>query len=73
MCFAQIVSVRVLLQIEAVQPWVDADTGKAYQDYGAGGPTLYMDITREQAVKFIKSKSTANGALKSQDESDSEL
>lgn len=50
-------------QIEAVQPWVDEETGKPYQDYGEGGPNLYMDITKECASHFIESRqSTSHGA-----------
>jgi hypothetical protein len=48
------------VQIEAVQPWVDEDSGKPYQDYGAGGPNLYMDITKECASHFIESRLSIN-------------
>jgi hypothetical protein len=44
------------VQVEAVQAWVDEDTGKPYQDYGAGGPNMYMDITKEYASHFIESR-----------------
>lgn len=44
------------LQIEPVQPWVDAATGTAYKDYGDEGPYLYMKITKECACGFIESR-----------------
>jgi glycoprotein endo-alpha-1,2-mannosidase len=39
-------------QIEPVQPWTDAATGTAYQDYGEGGPHLYMELTKKFASEF---------------------
>jgi glycoprotein endo-alpha-1,2-mannosidase len=41
-------------QIEACQNWTDPDTGAVYQDYGAGGPWLYLNITRQEASRFIR-------------------
>jgi hypothetical protein len=41
-------------QIEPVQPWTDPDTGQAYQDYGEGGPLLYLNITQQVASSFIQ-------------------
>jgi glycoprotein endo-alpha-1,2-mannosidase len=41
-------------QIEACQNWTDPDTGAAYQDYGKGGPWLYLNITQQEASSFIQ-------------------
>jgi len=46
-------------QIEPAQPWTDARSDTAYQDYGGpaeGGPNLYLDITRECAGQFIEAR-----------------
>lgn len=36
-----------------MQPWVDADTGHRYLDYGDQGPQTYMAITGECASRFM--------------------
>lgn len=41
--------------------------GREYLDYGEGGPTLYLDITREYAVPFRASHAAAGGAADSDD------
>lgn len=41
-------------QIEPCQNWTDPDTGKAYKDYGAAGPWLYLNITQQEASGFIQ-------------------
>lgn len=56
------------VQIEAVQPWVDEETGTPYQDYGAGGPNLYLDITKEYASRFIETRQATSQATDYQDQ-----
>jgi hypothetical protein len=55
------------VQIEAVQPWVDEETGKPYQDYGEGGPNLYLGITKEYASRFIESRQSTSQTTDYQD------
>lgn len=44
----------LLPQVEPSQPWRDPSTGEAYKDYGQGGPWLYLNITQQQASRFIQ-------------------
>jgi hypothetical protein len=44
----------LLPQVEPSQPWRDPSTGAAYKDYGEAGPWLYLNITQQQALRFIQ-------------------
>lgn len=57
-------------QIEPVQPWTDPDTGRAYTDYGEGGPLLYLNITQQVASNFIQQWHDKQAAAKQAGSSD---